>query len=143
MRRKYLPFFHCHGVDMAPEGTQFKMRRTHIMIGLLLAPGLPFCHLGDLGKNYSGLGPLFGSEMLWWVLFAAIVLYVLFAEHKSLSSVGFRKPVSSPGLESLSSGLATGESPRWHEDRLWFSDWCSQEIVAVVMATDQKHLPKR
>src|SRR5215831_5497489 len=24
-----------------------------------------------------------------------------------------------------------GESPRWHEDRLWFSDWGAQEIVAV------------
>ena len=113
------------------------------MIGLLLALGLPFCHLGDLGKNYSGLGPLFGSEVLWWVLFAAIVLYVLFAEHKSLSSIGFHKPVSSPGLKILSSGLAMGESPRWHEDRLWFSDWCAQEIVAVVIATDQEHLLKR
>jgi membrane protease YdiL (CAAX protease family) len=92
MRRKYQPFFHCYGVDMAPEGRQFKMRRTQIIIGLLLALGLPVCHLGDLGKNYSGLGPLFGGEVLWWVLFAAIVLYVLFAEHKSLSSIGFRKP---------------------------------------------------
>src|SRR5438552_3148290 len=24
-----------------------------------------------------------------------------------------------------------GESPRWHENRLWFSDWGAQEIVAV------------
>src|SRR5262245_13292371 len=24
-----------------------------------------------------------------------------------------------------------GESPRWHEDRLWFSDWGAQEIVAT------------
>jgi sugar lactone lactonase YvrE len=24
-----------------------------------------------------------------------------------------------------------GESPRWHEDRLWFSDWGAQEIIAV------------
>jgi sugar lactone lactonase YvrE len=28
-------------------------------------------------------------------------------------------------------GLAMGESPRWHEDRLWFSDWGVQEIVAA------------
>lgn len=26
------------------------------------------------------------------------------------------------------------ESPRWHEDRLWFSDWGTQEIVAVDLA---------
>jgi sugar lactone lactonase YvrE len=24
-----------------------------------------------------------------------------------------------------------GESPRWHEQRLWFSDWGAQEIIAV------------
>jgi sugar lactone lactonase YvrE len=24
-----------------------------------------------------------------------------------------------------------GESPRWHGNRLWFSDWGAQEIVAV------------
>lgn len=31
----------------------------------------------------------------------------------------------------LLSGLAIGESPRWHEGRLWFSNWGTQEIVAV------------
>jgi sugar lactone lactonase YvrE len=28
-------------------------------------------------------------------------------------------------------GVAFGESPRWHDDRLWFSDWGTQEIIAV------------
>jgi sugar lactone lactonase YvrE len=28
-------------------------------------------------------------------------------------------------------GLAFGESPRWHNDRLWFSNWGAQEIIAV------------
>jgi sugar lactone lactonase YvrE len=28
-------------------------------------------------------------------------------------------------------GIAFGESPRWHDDRLWFSDWGTQEIIAV------------
>ncbi len=31
----------------------------------------------------------------------------------------------------LLTGLAMGESPRWHNDRLWFSDWGAQEIIAV------------
>ena len=34
-------------------------------------------------------------------------------------------------LKTLLTGLAMGESPRWHEDRLWFSDWGAQEIVAA------------
>lgn len=28
-------------------------------------------------------------------------------------------------------GIAFGESPRWHDDRLWFADWGAQEVVAV------------
>jgi sugar lactone lactonase YvrE len=31
----------------------------------------------------------------------------------------------------LLSGLGMGESPRWHDGRLWFSDWGTNEIVAV------------
>jgi sugar lactone lactonase YvrE len=31
----------------------------------------------------------------------------------------------------LLTGIAMGESPRWHENRLWFSDWGAQEILAV------------
>jgi sugar lactone lactonase YvrE len=31
----------------------------------------------------------------------------------------------------LLEGLAIGESPRWHDDRLWFSNWGTGEIIAV------------
>ena len=34
----------------------------------------------------------------------------------------------------LLSGLAIGESPRWHAGRLWFSNWGTQEIIAVDLA---------
>jgi sugar lactone lactonase YvrE len=34
-------------------------------------------------------------------------------------------------LQTLMSGISFGESPRWHDDRLWFSDWGAQEIIAV------------
>ena len=33
--------------------------------------------------------------------------------------------------EVLLEGLATAESPRWHDGRLWFSNWGTKEIVAV------------
>lgn len=29
------------------------------------------------------------------------------------------------------SGIAFGESPRWHDGRLWFADWLAHEIVAA------------
>lgn len=31
----------------------------------------------------------------------------------------------------LMSGIAFGESPRWHDDRLWFADWAAEELIAV------------
>jgi sugar lactone lactonase YvrE len=34
-------------------------------------------------------------------------------------------------METLLTGIAFGESPRWHDDRLWFADWGAQEVVAV------------
>ena len=36
-----------------------------------------------------------------------------------------------PELQTLLTGLGFGESPRWHEGRLWFSNWGTQEVVAV------------
>jgi sugar lactone lactonase YvrE len=36
-----------------------------------------------------------------------------------------------PEPQVLMDGLAFGESPRWHDDRLWFSDWGAQEVIAV------------
>jgi len=41
------------------------------------------------------------------------------------------KPSPARKPEILVTGIAMGESPRWHEDRLWFSDWGAQEILAV------------
>jgi len=41
------------------------------------------------------------------------------------------KQTLTPGVRTLMTGLAMGESPRWHEDRLWFSDWGAQEINAA------------
>jgi len=36
-----------------------------------------------------------------------------------------------PSVHLLLSGLVIGESPRWHEGRLWFSNWGAQEIIAI------------
>jgi sugar lactone lactonase YvrE len=41
------------------------------------------------------------------------------------------KQFSLPEVRTLLTGLGFGESPRWHEGRLWFSNWGMQEVVAV------------
>src|SRR5262245_21500597 len=38
---------------------------------------------------------------------------------------------STDRVKTLLTGLAMGESPRWHDGRLWMSDWGAQEIIAV------------
>jgi sugar lactone lactonase YvrE len=34
-------------------------------------------------------------------------------------------------LHTLMTGIAFGESPRWHDGRLWFADWAAEELIAV------------
>jgi sugar lactone lactonase YvrE len=39
--------------------------------------------------------------------------------------------VSAP--EVLMEGIVFGESPRWHDGRLWFSDWGAHQVIALDM----------
>jgi sugar lactone lactonase YvrE len=41
-------------------------------------------------------------------------------------------------VQTLISGISFGESPRWHDGRLWFADWGAQEIVAVDLAGESE-----
>ena len=34
-------------------------------------------------------------------------------------------------VKTLLTGVVLGESPRWHDGRLWFSDWGAGEVIAV------------
>jgi sugar lactone lactonase YvrE len=36
-----------------------------------------------------------------------------------------------PDPRVLMDGLVMGESPRWHDDRLWFCDWGAQQVIAA------------
>jgi sugar lactone lactonase YvrE len=40
-------------------------------------------------------------------------------------------PPMSEDVDTLTTGLAFGESPRWHEGRLWVADWAAEELIAV------------
>ena len=33
--------------------------------------------------------------------------------------------------EVLMEGIAFGESPRWHDGRLWFADWAANQVIAL------------
>jgi sugar lactone lactonase YvrE len=34
-------------------------------------------------------------------------------------------------MEEVATGLAFPESPRWHDGRLWLSDWVAHEVIAI------------
>ncbi len=42
-----------------------------------------------------------------------------------------RKGARVPQPTALLTDIVLGESPRWHDDRLWFCDWGGHEVVAV------------
>src|SRR2546428_13967558 len=48
-----------------------------------------------------------------------------------VSMTDFAQPREAPEVRSLLTSLGFGESPRWHEGRLWFSNWGMQQVVAV------------
>lgn len=66
--------------------------RVLILVGLLIALGLPFAQLSAWTKAHSGLGPLWGAEVFWVTFFVVILLYVVAVERRPLSSIGFRRP---------------------------------------------------
>jgi sugar lactone lactonase YvrE len=41
-------------------------------------------------------------------------------------------------LQTVADGLKFPEQPRWHEGRLWFSDWGTREVIAVDLAGDRE-----
>jgi sugar lactone lactonase YvrE len=43
------------------------------------------------------------------------------------------KPPLVPGARVPGGDLAFPGSPRWHEDRLWVSDWGAHEVIAVAL----------
>ena len=45
-------------------------------------------------------------------------------------------------LYTLLTGLAFGESPRWHDGRLWVADWGAQELLAVTLEGKREDMVK-
>ena len=43
-------------------------------------------------------------------------------------------PAARAKQEVMMEGIGLGESPRWHEGRLWFSDWVEHEVIALDLA---------
>src|ERR1700722_4251434 len=50
------------------------------------------------------------------------------------AAIGEGTAMTMSGLQTLVTGRGLVESPRWHDGRLYFSDWSAGEVVAVDLA---------
>jgi uncharacterized protein len=66
--------------------------RTLTLIGLIFALGVAFLPLKHWGEAYVLPGNHWGVEVLWWAVVLILLLYVIAAEYRPLSSIGFRAP---------------------------------------------------
>jgi sugar lactone lactonase YvrE len=48
-----------------------------------------------------------------------------------MSTLDAIRPADDGVLRTVATGVRVGESPRWHDGRLWYCDWGAQEIVAL------------
>jgi membrane protease YdiL (CAAX protease family) len=62
------------------------------LFGLLFTIGFPTLLISKVKAELSDVSHLVGYETMWWAAVAAVLLYVLFAEKRPLSSVGYRRP---------------------------------------------------
>lgn len=75
---------------------------TLSVTGLVLALGLGVLPLTRWGE--TRFGRPWGSEVLWWVAGLAVLAYVIVAERRPLTSIGFR----APGWRDIGLGLIFG-----------------------------------
>ncbi|MGA7537533.1 MAG: type II CAAX endopeptidase family protein [Steroidobacteraceae bacterium] len=80
--------------------------RALTLIGLIFALGVGFLPLAHWGDTHVLPGNHWGGEILWWAAVLVLLLYVLAAEHRSLSSIGFRTPRGSDLGWGLIFGIA-------------------------------------
>lgn len=72
-----------------------------VVVGLLIAFGLPELGLGRRIAAGDGLDSAFVRELVWWGIAAALLAHVLLLERRPLSSIGLRRPT----LKTLWFGL--------------------------------------
>jgi sugar lactone lactonase YvrE len=45
--------------------------------------------------------------------------------------MSFTRAGSLNSMTVLMEGITFGESPRWHDGRVWFSDWGAHQVIAL------------
>ena len=75
-----------------PQSSNRTHNRTLLILGLLLNLFLALAPLGAWGDRIFGKRHLIGHEVFWWCAVLLMLGYVVFVEHRRMSSIGFRRP---------------------------------------------------
>ena len=73
--------------------------------GLLIAFGIPELELGRRLASGDSLNARLIREAFWWGLGAAMLTYVVFVEHRPLSSIGIRRPTATTFLIAVAAAM--------------------------------------
>lgn len=73
-----------------PQASTTPAQRVTLTIGLVLALILPSFGFAKVGTLIPGIPRQLGAELVFWLLAAAVVLYVLVVERRPLSSIGLK-----------------------------------------------------
>ena len=80
-------------------------RRIVILIGLALALVVPTVGPAHYIPTIAGADPKLVREAFWWLLWAAVTLYVLIVERRPLSSIGVKRPTLMTFVCGIGGGL--------------------------------------
>jgi membrane protease YdiL (CAAX protease family) len=68
------------------------VKRTAItLIGLVVALGFAFIPWTDLEHEFANVAHLVGYEAIWWAVVAFMLWWVVYAERRPLTSIGFHR----------------------------------------------------
>ena len=119
-------------VSRGDEGDKFKLDEL-VEADVQLLGRVTYQGFATAWPSMQGTGA-YGEHMNSMPKYVASTFYAPFGEQKyerTSSLIGSMKGVfNMPELHTLLTGLAFGESPRWQNDRLWFSDFGAQEVWA-------------
>lgn len=80
----------------------WRRAQTTGALGVIVILALIIFHGNEFGQHFLGLSALQSRDLFWWSLLVLLLLYVRIAEHRSFSSIGFRRP----GIKTVVAGVA-------------------------------------
>lgn len=94
-------------MQVQPRANERASGAARSVIGLAFALGLPCLPLSSWENEFASVAHLVGYEFIWWTMVTLLLLFVVYAERRALSSIGFRRLGTKNVLLAVGAGIAT------------------------------------